>query len=100
MDGEEVDKLRQPVAAGHFGQHLSVSTEGGVFREVPDSFNIWEERLPEGSSLLWSGKVGDTAFPNGSHPLEPAPDWDTSPVSTGCLRWVGGGHDLDVQRDR
>ena len=95
-DREEVDELRQPVAAGYFGRHLLVSTEGGIFRKVPDSLDIREERLPEGGSLLRSGKAGNTAFPDGSHPSGPAPDRDTSPVSTGCLRRVGGGSDLNV----
>src|SRR6202050_1728254 len=85
-DREEVDELRQPVAAGYFGRHLLVSTEGGVFRKVLDSLNIREERLPEGGSLLRSGKAWDTAFPDGSHPLGPAPNRDTSPVSPG---WLG-----------
>src|SRR6202050_2095261 len=62
-DREEVDELCQPVAAGYFGRHLLVSTEGGIFRKIPDSLKIREERLPEGGSLLRSGKVGDTAFP-------------------------------------
>src|ERR1700683_602291 len=95
-DREEVDELRQPVAAGYFGRHLLVSMEGGIFQKIPDSLDIREERRPEGGSLLRSGKVGDTTFPNGSHPLGPAPDRNTSPVSTGCLRRVGGGSDLNV----
>src|ERR1700683_2546980 len=95
-DREEVDKLRQPVVAGYFGRHLLVSTEGGIFRKIPDSLDIREERLPEGGSLLRSGKAGDTAFPDGLHPSGPAPDRDTSPVLTGCLRRVRGGSDLNV----
>src|ERR1700677_1951329 len=95
-DREEVDELRRPVAAGYFGRHLLVSTEGGIFRKIPDSLDIREERLAEGGSLFRSGKAGDTTFPNGSHPSGPAPNRDTSPVSTGCLRQVGGGSDLDV----
>src|ERR1700683_5494762 len=94
-DREEVDELRQPVAAGYFGRHLLVSTEGGIFRKVPDSLNIQEERLPEGGSLLRSGKAGNTAFPDGLHPSGAAPDRDTSPVSTGCLRQGGGGRGLN-----